>query len=55
MDDMYHVCRYCKHYKDGNCTKENFYIFDEESECYMGNTVELYVKEPDDFYCKHWE
>lgn len=48
------VCRWCKHYKNGCCTKDNFYITDR-----MGDDVEddvdLEIKEPESFYCSNWE
>ena len=55
MEDMYHCCRYCKHYKDGCCIRDNFDVevvwVDEEHI----KEVELYIKKPESFYCSNWE
>ena len=54
MEDMYHSCRWCKHYKDGCCTKDNFYLINERG-WPVEEDVRLEIKEPDTHYCKDWE
>jgi len=54
MEDMYHCCRWCKHYEDGNCTRENFYVVDEYG-CNVPEEIKLEIKEPESFYCSNWE
>lgn len=52
---MERVCRYCKHYADGECLKAKDVLlvlteFEvEESE------FEIHISNPDNFYCKEWE
>ena len=55
MSDEYKVCRWCKHYKDGCCTRDNFNVNDKETWNNITDEVELVIKEPESFYCKHWE
>lgn len=54
--DMYHSCRWCKHYKNGYCTNGNFYVYEKEDYVVdISDEVLLEIKEPESFYCKHWE
>lgn len=54
MDNMYHTCKWCKHYKDGCCTNENIFVWDIDFEN-IPEYVNLEIKEPNTFYCKEWE
>ena len=55
-DNMYHTCRWCKHYKDGCCTNENIFVVDVAMEGDgLLESAELVIKEPNTFYCKEWE
>lgn len=55
-DDMYHSCRWCKHYENGYCTRDNFYMYEKDDLMVdVSIDVLLEVKEPESFYCKHWE
>lgn len=50
------TCRWCKHYKNGNCTRDNFYIFEMDDYVVdISNDVLLEIKEPEKFYCSNWE
>lgn len=50
------VCRWCKHYKNGNCTRDNFYVYDiNDLIVDMSNEVVLEIKEPESFSCSNWE
>lgn len=55
MDDMYKTCRWCKHYKNGCCTRDNFTVINKRSEDDINNRVRLEIKEPESFYCSNWE
>lgn len=55
MDDMYHACRWCKHYENGHCVKENFIVVESDTQYEVDDIVELLIKEPETFYCKDWE
>lgn len=59
MDDLYHVCRWCKHYENGCCVKDNFIAVDRDQQGNIddiaNDKVELVIKEPETFYCKDWE
>lgn len=55
MGDEYKVCRYCKHYKDGCCTRDNFTVTDKETWYDVTDYMELAIKEPESFYCSNWE
>ena len=66
MDDMYHTCRWCKHFskEDGRCLKDLFYVemdtecllFLEEHNLYIElDEWAVCIKDPDNFYCKEWE
>lgn len=48
------VCRWCKHYENGNCTRGNFYLI---GECgyEVEDEIDLSIKEPESFYCSNWE
>ena len=54
MSDMYKTCRWCKHYKNGCCTKDNFNVTDRMCDD-VNDEVTLEIKEPDKFYCSNWE
>lgn len=66
MDDMYHTCRWCKHFskEDDRCCKNFFYIvmdieyFHNLEKCYSSPEIkdfDVCIKDPDNFYCKEWE
>lgn len=57
MDEMYHVCRWCKHYENGNCTKgkDIFYVSELDTDYSIEEVAEFEIKEPESFYCKYWE
>jgi len=56
MDEMYHVCRWCKHYENGNCTRDNFILTDVTDNFEdVTDITNLIIKEPESFYCKDWE
>lgn len=54
-EDMYHSCRWCKHYDNGHCTKDNFNVMNKRTWSDLTDKVELEIKEPESFYCKDWE
>lgn len=54
-NDMYHACRWCKHYKDGCCTRDNFTVTDKETWYDVTDYMELVINEPESFYCSKWE
>lgn len=54
-ENMYHSCRWCKHYDDGSCTRDNFQITDRDTWNDVTDEVKLLINEPESFYCKHWE
>jgi len=66
MDDMYHTCRWCKHFskEEDRCLKDLFYV--EFSTAYLTFLEKYYspieveggrvcINDPDNFYCKEWE
>ena len=53
--NMDKVCRWCKHYKNGCCTRDNFTVNDKETWYDVTDEVDLTIKEPDKFYCSNWE
>ena len=57
MSDEYKVCRWCKHYKDGCCTKgaDIFSISVLDANYTIEEITHLEVKEPESFYCSNWE
>lgn len=58
MDEMYHTCRWCKHYKDGKCLKEivDVFIADDVIGDIIGDDmIEVFISDPENFYCKEWE
>ena len=54
---MEKVCRWCKHYENGMCLRLAEAIdVDTLGERRMsGEDVEIYIREPEGFYCKEWE
>lgn len=55
--DMYHSCRWCKHYKNGRCETDNFNVLDitDKYEDDVTDLTALEIKEPESFYCSNWE
>lgn len=61
MEDMYHTCRWCKHFseEDDRCCKDLFYIsMDVGTGFYSpidNSEMGVCIKAPENFYCKEWE
>lgn len=66
MDDMYHTCRWCKHFskEDDRCLKDLFYVeMNMEYANLLGKhylfldmeDAHACINDPDNFYCKEWE
>lgn len=55
-EDMYHTCRYCKYYDNGKCINDTVAV----AVCVQGfeleyDDVEIFINDPETFYCKEWE
>ena len=55
MSDMYKTCRWCKHYENGDCTRDNFTVNDKDTWSDVTDEVDLTIKDPESFYCSNWE
>lgn len=58
VDEMYHTCRWCKHFSDEKCTKGivDVLVMDDVVGDILGDeSVEVYIRNSDEFYCKEWE
>ena len=56
MDDRYHVCRWCRHYSNEKCLKDNVDVVVRVDNKYIDpDDVEIYIKDQTTFYCKEWQ
>ena len=55
MEERYHTCRWCRHYDDGKCLKSNVSVVAYEGKREIEpDEVEIYINDPNYFYCKEW-
>lgn len=55
MEEMYHSCRWCHHYSNGKCLKDIVDVVVLVEDLSIDDKVDIYIKDPDNFYCKEWE